>query len=226
MLAATAHVRRLDRAGWSRYAGPIAAIEEASFSGLSRDDEGQMLAIVEHPRSVCFVALIGGEVAGYCLGAPLEAFEHLRGVSDDPHFGTGEVLYAATLAVGDRFRGHGLARRLKRTQIVAARPLGYRWVAGRNRRGVAERMWHLNESLGAHALGVVRSAYQDGPEPRECIYYHIDVEMACLESAREQRIAPARTPQRRPATHPASRPAHVSPLRAALSKARAAIGGA
>ena len=184
-----------------------------------------MLSIVDNPRSVSFVALIGGEVAGYCLGGPLETFSHLPGVTDDPYYGTAEVLYAANLAVDDRFRGHGLARRLKRTQLVAARSLAYLWIAGRNRRVVAEPMWRLNESLGAHALGVVHDAYADGPEPRECIYYHIDIEMACLEMASEQRVASTRAPDRLRAA--AARPGtHVSPLRVALSKARAAFGGA
>jgi len=175
MLAATAHVRRLDAAGYPRYAEGVARIAQASGLEMSRASATRILCTVEHRRGVCFVALIRGEVAGYCLGAPLELFAHLRGVRDDPRFGRGDVLFAAALAVDERFRGHGLGRRLKRTQITCARRMGYDWVAGRDRHGDDEPAWRLNQALGATELAVVRDAFDDGSEPRDGIYYHIDL---------------------------------------------------
>ena len=48
-------------------------------------------------------------------------------------------------------------------------------MAGRNRIGLADAMWRLNQRFGARSLRVIRDTYPDGPPPRDCIYYHIDL---------------------------------------------------
>jgi GNAT superfamily N-acetyltransferase len=172
------HIRRLGITDWGRYAEPIGRINQAGFGVGLRDSPERLRPIVEQPRAACFVALLGGSVAGYCLGAPLELFAHLAGVREDPGFGDDVTLFCHSLAVCEAHHGQGVARRLKQSQIVAARALGYRCIAGRHRNVFADAMWHLDRTLGARSVRVVRDGDGDGREPGACIYYHIDLETA------------------------------------------------
>ncbi len=150
-------------------------IEEASYEPSRRDSREFLEAIVEDPRGVSLVALAGREVAGFCFGGPLEAFAEVRGTQTDPNWGAGNTLYSADVTVAALYRGHGVARQIKAAQIERARALGYRYLAGRNRVGLAERMWRINRAFGAYQIQFLRNSYSDGLEPRDCIYYHIDL---------------------------------------------------
>ena len=79
------------------------------------------------------------------------------------------------MCVTRQFQGQGIGRRLKRTQIEKARTLGYRIVSGRNRVGMADTMWKLNQSFRANIIEVMNDVYKDGLTPDQSIYYHIQV---------------------------------------------------
>ena len=129
--------------------------------------------IVCNEKGVSLAAIDNKRLAGFCLGAPLEAFAHVRGPAEDPLRGSATVLYAADTLVDDDYRGQGIGRELKTRQINAAWSEGFRQVSGRNRAGLADTMWQLNSSLGARAVHIIEKDYQDGIEPDLCIYYRI-----------------------------------------------------
>jgi hypothetical protein len=54
-----------------------------------------------------------------------------------------------------------------------AKTKGYRFISGRNRAVLAQRMWRLNRSLGARPLHIIEGDYQDNLTPDICIYYAI-----------------------------------------------------
>lgn len=160
---------------WARYAQAIMDIEGASYEPSRRDSREFLRAIVKDARGVSLVALADTEVAGFCFGGPLEAFADVHGAQTDPNWGEANTLYSADVTVAAPYRGHGIARQLKAAQIECARTLGYRYLAGRNRVGLAERMWRINRAFGAYQVQFLRNSYNDGLEPRDCIYYHIDL---------------------------------------------------
>lgn len=166
---------RLDRNSWARFRDAVAVIENAVYEPARRDSIEVLEAIVLHPRGVSVVAHELGAVAGFCLGAPLEHFPHVNGVTDDPNWGDGNTLYSADITVVERYRGKGIARRLKAYQLDAARGAGYRFVAGRNRVGYADTMWAINRALGAVEIVYLENDYPDDRTPNDCRYYHIDL---------------------------------------------------
>ena len=163
----------LDADAFEARAAEIDRIEGASYEPSRRDALGHLADLAAEPRGACHLATVGGEVAGFVLGAPLERFGHVAGVERDATLGQGLTLYSADLTVAPEHRGRGIARALKRAQLETARALRYRWVCGRNRVGLADAMWRLNVSLGARELYRIENAYPDGPPPRQAIYYRI-----------------------------------------------------
>jgi GNAT superfamily N-acetyltransferase len=168
-------VIRLDAGNWARQRDAIVRIEAMSYEPARRDSPETLEALAHDPRGACYVATVAGAVIGFCLGGPLESFADVGGVTADPAYGLGVALYAADLTVTHAHRGRRIARTLKHAQLDLARELGYRVVAGRNRVGLADAMWRLNVSLGAREIARIVDAYPDGPEPREALYYHIEL---------------------------------------------------
>lgn len=169
------HIQPLDRWSWERHADAIMRIEADSYEPTRRDSREFFSDIVARPRSVCATAAAGGEIAGFCFGAALESFPEVRGTQTDPEWGKGTTVYSADLTVAARFRGQGIARRLKSAQLDLARHLGYQYFAGRNRVGLAEQMWRINCEFNAYQVQYLKDDYDDEFEPRDCIYYHIDL---------------------------------------------------
>jgi len=156
-------------------------IEVESYEPIRRDSRTFLAEIVARPRSVCLVALANEQVMGFCFGAALESFPQVGGTQSDPSWGKENTVYAADLTVNPAFRAQGVATKLKSAQLHYARELGYVDLAGRNRVGLAQHMWHINQRLGAYQVQYLKNEYDDDLEPKDCIYYHID--LRSLESS-------------------------------------------
>ena len=148
-------------------------IEVASYEPKRRHKDKFLDDIICHKKNASLVALCCSRVVGYCFAGPLELFPHKRGTQTDPNWGLANTLYSADLAVASEFRGRGLARLLKTKQIDLALREGYEFIAARNRVGIAEDMWHINQSFGAQTIQYLLDEYDDQLGPRDCRYFHI-----------------------------------------------------
>ena len=164
---------RLNAANWGHWRSQLLRLETQTYEPSRQDTPETLEKIICHEKGVSLAAINGVQLAGFCLGAPLEAFSHIRGPAEDSLRGSATVLYAADTLVDDEYRGQGIGRKLKAHQIDAARSEGFEQVSGRNRAGLADAMWRLNSSLGARAVHIIEKDYQDGIEPDLCIYYRI-----------------------------------------------------
>jgi len=164
---------RLNTANWDHWRPQMLRLEARTYEPSRQDTPETLGKIVCNEKGVSLAAIDNKQLAGFCLGAPLEAFAHVRGPAEDPLRGSATVLYAADTLVDDDYRGQGIGRELKTRQIDAAWSEGFQQVSGRNRAGLADAMWQLNSSLGARAVHIIEKDYQDGIEPDLCIYYRI-----------------------------------------------------
>jgi len=164
---------RLNTANWDHWRPQMLRLEARTYEPSRQDTPETLGKIVCNEKGVSLAAIDNKQLAGFCLGAPLEAFAHVRGPAEDPLRGSATVLYAADTLVDDDYRGQGIGRELKTRQIDAAWSEGFQQVSGRNRAGLADAMWQLNRSLGARAVHIIEKDYQDGIEPDLCIYYRI-----------------------------------------------------
>ena len=164
---------RLNAVNWDHWRPQMLHLEARTYEPSRQDTPETLEKIVCNEKGVSLAAIDNKRLAGFCLGAPLEAFAHVRGPAEDSLRGSATVLYAADTLVDDDYRGQGIGRELKTRQIDAAWSEGFRQVSGRNRAGLADTMWRLNSSLGARAVHIIEKDYQDGIEPDLCIYYRI-----------------------------------------------------
>ncbi|HCX87413.1 MAG TPA: hypothetical protein DG761_05270 [Gammaproteobacteria bacterium] len=165
--------QRLNAGNWENWRSQILRLEAQVYEPSRQDTPETLERIICDEKGVSLAAIDGEQLAGFCLGAPLEAFAHVRGPAEDPLCGSGTVLYAADTLVDTAFRGQGIGRELKARQIDTARSAGFKQICGRNRAGLADAMWQLNVSLGARAVHIIEKDYKDGIEPDLCIYYRI-----------------------------------------------------
>jgi len=177
----TIHYDSLDDGNWAQWREAILELEAKAYEASRQDRPETLERIILDPRGVSLAAFDGGRLAGFCLGAPLERFAHVRGPAEDPGRGDSTVLYSADTCVGPAYRGKGVGRELKTRQLALARSAGYQLIAGRNRAGLANAMWQLNRSLGARAVHLIEKDYEDGIEPDICIYYHIKLDPEIIE---------------------------------------------
>ncbi len=163
----------LDAQNWHRYEEQIEAIENVVYEAARRDTIETLERIACHSRSACIVALDDDKIAGFCFGAPLEEFPQVTGANTDSHWGKCNTLYSADTAIHPDYHGRGIGRELKTRQLQRARELGYSYVSGRNREGLADAMWHINQTLGARIDQRLENDYDDDIQPNVCIYYKI-----------------------------------------------------
>jgi GNAT superfamily N-acetyltransferase len=167
------HYQRLGTHNWTHWRETILLLEAQIYEPSRQDTPETVEHIICDERGISLAAVEGGRLAGFCLGAPLENFAHVRGPAEDPARGSNTALYAADTLVDAHYRGQGIGREFKVRQIETARLEGFKSVCGRNRAGLANAMWRLNTSLGARAVHIIEKDYQDGIAPDVCIYYHI-----------------------------------------------------
>ena len=170
--------QRLGTHNWTHWREAILLLETQIYEPSRQDTPETLERIICDGQSVSLAGIDGDQLAGFCLGAPLEHFAHVRGPAEDPTRGSNTALYAADTLVDAHYRGRGIGRELKVRQIETACSEGFKSVCGRNRVGLANAMWRLNTSLGARAVHIIEKDYQDGIEPDICIYYHIAVSAA------------------------------------------------
>ena len=168
-------IEPLAKSNWPALQTQILSIEAGSYEVARRDPQEFIEKIVLHQGSVSFVTMLSTSVSGFCIAGPLEEFATVRGPDDDTTLESGLTLYAADTCVTRQFQGQGIGRQLKKAQIKKARALGYRKISGRNRVGMADTMWKLNQSFGANIIEVMDDVYKDGLTPDQSIYYHITV---------------------------------------------------
>ena len=163
----------LNAGNWANWRTQILRLEAQTYEPSRQDTPEALQRIICDEKGVSLAAIDGEQLVGFCLGAPLEVFDHVRGPAEDPLRGNDTSLYAADTLVDTAFRGQGIGRSLKTRQIEAARLAGFEQICGRNRAGLADTMWQLNVSLGARAVHIIEKDYRDGIEPDLCIYYRI-----------------------------------------------------
>ena len=168
-------LRELDLPAWQEVGTAIMEIERAVYEPGRRDTGEFFESIVTDVRAICSVALCETAVVGFCLAGPLERFSKVEGTKADENWGKGNTLYSADVTVHPDWRGQGIGKLLKRYQIERAQAIGYTFVVGRNRAGLADAMWRLNQSFGAVEVARFENSYPDGPEPRTAVYYRIDL---------------------------------------------------
>jgi len=160
---------------WPLWSEQIMVIEEACFEPARRGTADSLAAILGDGRSIGAVAAEGKQAVGFSLGGPLELFPEMEWVRDDPEFGRGTTLYAADLIVVPSRQGQGIGASLEVHQIERARVAGYRYIAGRYRVGLAEGMQSISRKLGARRVQYLRDSYSDDLQPRDAVYYRIDL---------------------------------------------------
>jgi len=168
-------IEALNPENWPFLKADILAIESSTYEPSRRDSLDFLEKIVTHPKSLSLIARINNETAGFCLGAPLDLFFHVRGPREDTEPLPNQVLYSADTCVCSKFRRRGVGRALKQQQIQLAQQAGFQAITGRNRAGLAQDMWRLKVSVGARFVHILEDDYRDDLESDLCIYYRIDL---------------------------------------------------
>jgi predicted N-acetyltransferase YhbS len=151
------------------------AIEEACFEPARRGTEAHLLDVLRETGSIGAIATEEDRVVGFCMGAPLEFFREMEWVKDDPEFGRRTTLYAADLIVSPDHQRQGIGAALKANQIDRARRAGHLYITGRYRVRLAEGMGRISRKWGAYEVQYLRDSYADDLEPRDAVYYRIDL---------------------------------------------------
>ena len=160
---------------WPRIGDQVTAIEVECFEPARRDTPQQLAAMLAQPDAIASIAINDGKALGYCLGVPLEFFHALPWVAEDPEFGHRTTIYAGGLAVSPSHRSQGIGLALKADQVARARAAGYRYITGRYRVGLAEGMRRISAHFGAQQARFLRGVYPDDLDPKDGVYYRIDL---------------------------------------------------
>ncbi len=168
-------LQTLNGKNWQQFENDILRIESESYESARQCPPSLLAQVACDPAGISLVVSQGERIAGFCLAAPLEVFPDVLGTQMDSHWGARNSLYAVDLTVSIGFRGMGLGKLLKYQQLRHARIQRYRYVAGRNRVGLAQSMIRINFSFGAKKLFLLKGAYRDNLVPDIALYYRIDV---------------------------------------------------
>jgi acyl-CoA reductase-like NAD-dependent aldehyde dehydrogenase/4-aminobutyrate aminotransferase-like enzyme len=172
-------VRRAARDEKSTILPQILALEARVYEPARRDPEARLAMGFTHEGGVCVVAFEQDErgvehLIGSAIACPLEEVGEMAGPDRDPHRGRGDCAYTVALTIdpraqGLRLGGLGLGTRLKeallreaRNEVKADGTPRYRWMAGRNRVGLADAMSRINDRFGAFTVLRLDKQYEDG----------------------------------------------------------------
>ncbi len=162
-------------ADWPRWNSQIMALEQECFEPARQGTEDHLLAVLAEDGALGAIAADEQQVVGFYLGAPLELFSEKEWVRQDPELGKRTTLYAADLIILPTWQGQGIGAALKAHQVQRARAAGYRFISGRYRVGLAEAMGRISRKLGASEVLYLRDSYPDDLDPRDAVYYRINL---------------------------------------------------
>lgn len=168
-------IRPISSDDWPRLGDQLMTIEEVCFEPARRDTPEQIAAMLAEPGAIGSIAVETDQVVGYCLGTPLEFFRSLPWVAEDPEFGCRTTLYAGGLAILPSHRGQGIGLTLKADQVDRARSAGYRYITGRYRVIIAEGMRRICAHFGAQQAQFLEGVYTDDLDPKDGVYYRINL---------------------------------------------------
>lgn len=123
--------------GWEKIKKKIMRIEREIFDRSLRQSEDDLGNTFCDPRSICIVAKKGKNIIGYIAGGPLEDYDYLDGVSDDPTIKKGNTAYIESHAVLGKHQGQGIGKALRLFFLQKAKERGYGYMSSHIKRKIA-----------------------------------------------------------------------------------------
>jgi GNAT superfamily N-acetyltransferase len=117
---------------WNEIKSDVMEIEVIDFSASELDeDEEEMSETFLNPISMCFVIKNSrNKIVAYLTAGPLELFDYLDFIKDDPHFGQSNTMYLSSIAVHPSHQGKGLGKKLIATLAAESKIRGYTRLTG------------------------------------------------------------------------------------------------
>lgn len=179
-------IQPLTNESWKELKERIMQIETAAYEPGRREKSSDMEMWFNQPFGLGLVAVdaISGKVLGFTFGGPLET-AHANGCKQDAMQGRNNTFYSADLTLAEEAQGKGLGRRLKEAQMRAVSKMKhedgtprYSFISGRNKIDSADKMIHLNASLGAYVVETYQEDYDDG---KAALYYRIPLHRPTID---------------------------------------------
>lgn len=139
-------------AEWYRMAPDVHRLELDSFRSSIRDSTRFYSTLLVDSNAL-FLALKSretGAVIGFLIAGSLESFAHVPGLTNDPHFGRGDSLYIASIAIDRHWRNRGLGIALQRQFFIRAKKRGFSRALAHLRKGVLAKLGVPSRVLGLH----------------------------------------------------------------------------
>lgn len=101
----------------------VVSIEEESFPPSIRDTTSYLIKLAESPLELFLVARVlpSKRIIGYLAAERLELFDDVPGVRDDSHFGLGDSVYLASVAVTQDHRHQGVGIAMEKECLTLSR---------------------------------------------------------------------------------------------------------
>lgn len=160
-----AHIEQVNTRTLGPHFGDVVLIEEASFPPSIRDSPTYLVKLAESPLELFLLATVmpDDKVVGYLAAERLELFEDVPGVRLDAHYGLGDSIYLASVAVLGPYRHKGIGTAMQTSCLSLARNRNFKRVTAHVRSGALERM-----RLGGRVLQTFSDWYQTG-EPYDYV---------------------------------------------------------
>lgn len=117
---------------WDEIKSDVMEIEFIDFSPSDlNEDEEEMSEIFLNPISMSYIIKNSkGKIVAYLTAGPLEFFDYLDFIRDDPHFGKNNTIYLSSFAVHPKHQGKGLGKKLIATLASESKMKGYTRLTG------------------------------------------------------------------------------------------------
>ena len=138
----TAFVTQVSNRDLGAHFQDVVNIEEISFPPTIRDSPSYLVKLAESSLQLFLLASVqpNQEIVGYLAAERLELFDDVPGIRGDSHFGLGDSIYLASVAVLDPYRHNGIAIAMTKTCISLAREQQFKRVTAHVREGSLQRM--------------------------------------------------------------------------------------
>jgi len=113
---------------------------EAQFHPHLQQDEAEYSSTFTNPESISVGVFVETELLGYITGGPLEYYDSLKGVKDDPNFGLKNTVYIESVIVDEPYRNRGYGKELRRLFKNEATKKGYAYVTAHEIQGLPGRI--------------------------------------------------------------------------------------